>query len=78
MPFNEQRKLWGEAIRARRTELGITQRELGRRADMHHSLIAKAEAGDAGLSDASKFRLARALDRQVAELFAYPDTREAS
>lgn len=78
MPFSNQRQAWGEAVRARRAELGLSQRELARRADIDPGHMAKVEAGSAGLSEDSKFRLARALERQVAEIFTYPDTSEAS
>ena len=52
----------GERVRMRREALGMSQRELGRRAGMHHSFVAIVETGSRNASIVNLGRLARALD----------------
>ena len=49
----------------RRTELGITQRELARRMGTSHSVISRLERGRRNFSMTTLQRLARALDTKL-------------
>jgi transcriptional regulator with XRE-family HTH domain len=61
----------GEYIRAQREGLGISQRRLAARAGIHHSYLARMEAGDyARPAPAVLHRIAEALDLEPEDLFA--------
>lgn len=61
----------GEYIRAQRETLGISQRQLADRTGLHHSTLARLEAGDyAQPAPANLHRIAEALDLDPADLFA--------
>jgi transcriptional regulator with XRE-family HTH domain len=52
----------GQRVSARREALGISQRELARRAGLHPSYVATIETGRRNVSAFNLARLARALD----------------
>ncbi|WP_342130066.1 helix-turn-helix domain-containing protein [Hydrogenophaga sp. OTU3427] len=56
------------AIKARRTEINISQEELAHRADVHRSFVARLELAETQPSLAVFFRLATALEIEVVEL----------
>ena len=56
------------AIKARRTEINISQEELAHRADVHRSFVARLELAETPPSLAVFFRLATALEIEVVEL----------
>ena len=56
------------AIKARRTEINISQEELAHRADVHRSFVARLELAETQPSLAVFFRLANALEVEVVEL----------
>lgn len=61
----------GEYIRAQRDSLGISQRRLAARTGVHHSYLARMEAGDyAQPAPAILHRIAEALDLDPEDLFA--------
>ncbi len=61
----------GEYIRAQRETLGISQRRLAGRIGLHHSYLARLEAGDyAQPAPAVLHRIAEALDLEPEDLFA--------
>jgi transcriptional regulator with XRE-family HTH domain len=61
----------GEYIRAQRESLGISQRRLAARIGIHHSYLARMEAGDyAQPAPAILHRIAEALDLDPENLFA--------
>jgi transcriptional regulator with XRE-family HTH domain len=62
---------WGERVRARRKELGLSLADVARRAGCDISVLSRIENGIRGVSDALKPRLAAALETDPAELFAY-------
>lgn len=64
----ELRKMFSIAVRTRR-QLGISQTELGRRADLHHTYICDIERGSRNISLRSIVTLAKALQISLAELF---------
>ncbi|MDO8431895.1 MAG: helix-turn-helix transcriptional regulator [Candidatus Binatus sp.] len=72
--MKKQRRL-GEVIKARRTAIDISQRELAHRVGVEGSHIAFIEAGRRRPSLALLFRLAQNLDIDQQELFllAYPN-----
>ena len=55
-------------IRARRTQLNISQEEFAHRADVHRSFVARLELGQTQPSLAVLFRLADALSIDVVEM----------
>lgn len=59
---------FGLAVRARRTVLGLSQEELGFRADFDRTYVSGIERGERNPSLTSLFRLASALEVQVSDL----------
>jgi len=57
-------------IKARRTQLNISQEELAHRADVHRSFVARLELGQTQPSIAVLFRLADALSADIADITA--------
>ncbi|MEW6160516.1 MAG: response regulator [Verrucomicrobiota bacterium] len=60
---------FANAVRQRRSELGITQEELAWRAGIHRTYLATIESGARNPSLSSIGKLARALDVSLASLF---------
>ncbi len=60
----------GEAVAARRQELGLTQEALSLRADLHQRWISNVETGKRNPSYASLRRLAAGLDLSASQLLA--------
>jgi transcriptional regulator with XRE-family HTH domain len=61
----------GEYLRAQRETVGTSQRQLAGRIGVHHSYLARLEAGDAAQpAPAILHRLAEALDLDPEDLFA--------
>jgi transcriptional regulator with XRE-family HTH domain len=67
----------GEAVAARRQELGLTQEALSLRADLHQRWISNVETGKRNPSYASLRRLAVGLDLAASELLARAEQIEA-
>ncbi|MBY0357209.1 MAG: helix-turn-helix transcriptional regulator [Candidatus Obscuribacterales bacterium] len=57
-----------KAIRQRRTAIGLSQEELGKRADLHRTYISDIEAGRRNLSLRSLLRLASGLELSASDL----------
>ena len=55
----------GQAVKTRRTELGMTQKELGRRARLTQSAVARLEAGDCVPTLRVLERIARVLESEL-------------
>jgi ribosome-binding protein aMBF1 (putative translation factor) len=55
----------GQAVKARRVELGMTQKELGKRARLTQSAVARLEAGDGVPTLRVLERIARALEAEL-------------
>jgi len=55
----------GQAVKARRIELGMTQKELGKRAHLTQSAVARLEAGDGVPTLRVLERIAQALDAEL-------------
>ncbi|HVZ64848.1 MAG TPA: response regulator [Lacunisphaera sp.] len=68
----------GNAIRAERRRLGVTQEELAWRADMHRTYLADIERGVRNVTLKSIGNLARALEVSVSHLLAKPDPANAT
>lgn len=60
---------FGEAIRQRRRELGLSQEDLAARAGLHRTYVADVERGHRNLSLINIEKLAAALGLQVSQLF---------
>ena len=59
---------FGDRIRERRSELGLTQRVLAERAEMDWSYVAQAERGERNVALLNILRLAEALDIDIGDL----------
>src|SRR5438477_8397408 len=64
------KRLFGTAIKGKRSELGISHEELAHRAGLHRTYISDVERGARNLSLESIEKLAHALELSVATLFA--------
>ena len=81
MKTTEGAPIWGEGIRALRGIRGrMTQEELATLAGVKQSTISRLERGEGGASDATRVRIAKALDIEPHILFPYldPDAEQAS
>ena len=67
----------GQAVDARRQELGLTQEQLHLRADLHQRWISNVETGKRNPSYGSLRRLAAALGLSASELLARAEAIEA-
>ena len=63
------RERFGDAVKVRREELGLTQEELAERAGIHRTYLSDVERGGRNLSLVNIERLAVALKVALAELF---------
>lgn len=63
------RERFGDAVRAAREHLGLTQEELAERAQIHRTYLSDVERGSRNLSLLNIERLAAALGLTMAELF---------
>lgn len=67
----------GEAVKARRQDLGLTQEQVSLRSDLHQRWLSNVETGKRNPSYASLRRLAAALQLSTAELIAHAEVAEA-
>jgi transcriptional regulator with XRE-family HTH domain len=67
----------GEAVAARRQELGLTQEQLSLRAELHQRWISNVETGKRNPSYASLRRLAAGLELSASELLTRAEQIEA-
>jgi len=63
------RERFGDAVRARREELGMTQEDLAEKAGIHRTYLSDVERGTRNLSLINIERLAAALSVSMAKLF---------
>jgi transcriptional regulator with XRE-family HTH domain len=63
------RERFGDAVRARREELGLTQEELAAEVGIHRTYLSDVERGSRNLCLINIERLADALDLSLADLF---------
>jgi transcriptional regulator with XRE-family HTH domain len=67
----------GQAVKARREELGLTQEQIDNDSDLHQRWISNVENGWRNPSYSSLRRLAAALDLSASELIARAEQIEA-
>ncbi len=60
--------IFGEVVRKRRRELGLSQEELGFRSGLHRTYISEIERGLKSPSLRAMFAIANALDTRVSAL----------
>lgn len=68
-PEEQVLKAIGEAVRTRRHALGLTLKDLGRRADLSVSQLSQVERGEGSASVSALYRLAVALGVPMKDLF---------
>lgn len=66
-------RIWGANLRARRTQLGLTQVQVAQVAGVTQQAIGHFESGQFVPLDRTKVALARALGTTPGELFPWPD-----
>jgi transcriptional regulator with XRE-family HTH domain len=76
-PRTEPQPGLGRAIRELRTERGLSQEELGLRAEIHPTWVSHLESGRNNPAWGSVRRIAAALDVKISELAALAEQREA-
>ena len=76
-PLLPHRRAFGEAVRTRRTELGLSQEALGERARLDQTYLSGIERGRRNPSLDVIVRLAAALDLSPGELFFRAGTPDA-
>ena len=76
-PRTEPQPGLGRAIRELRTERGLSQEELGLRAEIHPTWVSHLESGRNNPAWGSVRRIAAALDVKLSELAALAEEREA-
>jgi transcriptional regulator with XRE-family HTH domain len=69
---DEVRQWLGDTVRARRKELGLTQKQAGERAEMSWTHWQRVELGQMNVTIQTIVRLANVLDLSLAQLFAPP------
>ena len=69
MTIGDLKRLFGTAIRSKRSELGISQEELADRAGLHRTYVSDVERGARNLSLESIEKLASALELSISGLF---------
>lgn len=60
--------IFGNLVRTRRTNLGLTQEELAEKADMHFTYVSSTERGERNISLANINKLAKALECSMKDL----------
>jgi transcriptional regulator with XRE-family HTH domain len=68
------RRVFGRAVRNRRTALGWSQEHLAHEAQLHRTYVSAVERGVRNVSIDNIERLSAALDADPAELLAAPRT----
>lgn len=61
-------EIFGNLVRARRTELGLTQEQLAEIAGMHFTYVSSTERGERNISLANIEKLAEALNCSMKDL----------
>lgn len=69
-------KTFGASIKARRSQLGISQEELAERADLHRTYVSDVERGARNISLQSITKLASALAISVSALFPQAEAQK--
>ena len=77
-PRTEPQPGLGRAIRQLRTERGLSQEELGLRAEIHPTWVSHLESGRNNPAWGSVRRIAAALDVKLAELAALAEELEGA
>lgn len=66
---------WGDRVRARRLEMGLTQTQFADVCDVEQQTISKIELGQMIPHDKLKLKIAQRTGSDVAALFAWPDAQ---
>ena len=65
----DYRKIFGEAVRARRKALDISQEKLAEKADLHHNYVGEIERGEKAATIDTIVKIAKALGVCARDLF---------
>jgi transcriptional regulator with XRE-family HTH domain len=72
------RAILGARLRSLRTEMGLTQRALGRRAGLSGKFIGEVERGEKSITIDSLYLISRALGTPLDELASMKELRKGS
>ena len=70
--MDDTKRLIGERIRRLRKEKGLSQEEVGAKADFHYTYIGGVERGEKNPSIEALQKIAEALDTELSELLPVP------
>jgi transcriptional regulator with XRE-family HTH domain len=68
MPDRDTLKRFGEQLRRRRLELGLSQEDVAAQAGLHRTYVGSVERGERNVSLLNLFRLSRAVARTPSDL----------
>jgi len=68
----------GRRIRSLRKAQGLTQEDLGEKANLHYTYIGAVERGECNISLKNIEKIATALDITLSELFSFPSGYQAA
>lgn len=68
MDREEALRRFGEAVRARRQELGLSQEQLAERSGLHRTYVGSLERGERNVALLNLYELAAALDMPIGDL----------
>lgn len=71
MPKIQVRKKFGKRLREIRKTAGLSQEELGFKANIHRTYIGAVERGEQNVSLDNIYKLAQALKVEMKELFSF-------
>lgn len=69
------RERFGDGVRLRREELGLTQEDLAERSGIHRTYVSDVERGTRNLSLVNIERIAEALKLSMSQLFERVETK---
>lgn len=69
---------WGQRLEVARRNRGLSLGKLAEMAQIDRANLSRIERGLVNSGDDARMRIASALDLRVEDIWAYPDTREAS
>ena len=61
--------MFGESLRTRRKQLGLSQEKLAEKAELHPKYVSEVERGNKTISLDALFRIAKALKTPLRDLF---------
>lgn len=67
-------RAWGKRVRQARRDAGLTQEQLAARVEVEQNTVSRIETGTTAPSDDLKLKICIALNRDVDDLFGWPES----